>query len=116
MLQIRTQLVRSTEPVETNIRAIGDTSSNHSIRPFWLLIQVATANAVNAMKLSHESLTLIDGCSATGSLFFGLKTYPWKSVILYNLNPLRTNFLNVLKKKTLSLLKRILEADLSFIE
>lgn len=79
-------------------------------------MQEATASAVDAIKLSHESLTLIDGCCATGSLFFGLKSYPWKSVILNDLNPLRTNFLNVLKKEPLKLIKRILETDLSFIE
>ena len=65
-------------------------SKNHTM-------QVATADAVNTMKIPHESFTLIDGCCATGSLFFGLKTYPWKSVILNDLNPLRSNFLNVIK-------------------
>lgn len=84
-------------------------SKNHTI-------QVATADAVDAMEIPHESLTLIDGCCATGSLFFGLKTYPWKSVILNDLNPLRTNFLNVIKTEPLKLIKRILEADLSFIK
>ena len=84
-------------------------SKNHTM-------QVATADAVNTMKIPHESFTLIDGCCATGSLFFGLKTYPWKSVILNDLNPLRSNFLNVIKTEPLKLIKRILEADLSFIE
>lgn len=84
-------------------------SKNHTM-------QVATANAVEAMNLPHESLTLVDGCCATGSLFFGLKSYPWKSVIMNDLNPLRTNFLNVIKKESLKLIKKILEADLSFIE
>ena len=79
-------------------------------------MQKATANAVDAMNLPHESLTLIDGCCATGSLFFGLKNYPWKSVVLNDLNPLRTNFLNVIKSEPLKLIKKILEADLSFIE
>ena len=79
-------------------------------------MQKATASAVDAMKLPHKSLTLIDGCCATGSLFFGLKTHPWKSVILNDLNPLRTNFLNVIKHEPLKLIKRILEADLSLIE
>lgn len=84
-------------------------SMNHTM-------QVSTADAVNAMKIPHESFTLIDGCCATGSLFFGLKTYPWKSVILNDLNPLRTNFLNVIKTEPLKLIKQILESDLSFIE
>lgn len=84
-------------------------SKNHTM-------QVATADAMNTMKIPHESFTLIDGCCATGSLFFGLKTYPWKSVILNDLNPLRSNFLNVIKTEPLKLIKRILEADLSFIE
>ena len=84
-------------------------SKNHTM-------QVATANAVEAMNLPHESLTLVDGCCATGSLFFGLKSYPWKSVIMNDLNPLRTNFLNVLKTEPLKLIKKILEADLSLIE
>ena len=56
-------------------------------------MQKVTASAVKAMNLPHKSLTLIDGCCATGSLFFGLKSRPWKSVILNDLNPLRTNFL-----------------------
>ena len=84
-------------------------SKNHTM-------QVATANAMDAMKLPHESFTLIDGCCATGSLFFGMKSYPWKSVILNDLNPLRTNFLNVIKTEPLKLIKNILEADLSFID
>lgn len=79
-------------------------------------MQKATANAVNAMNLSHKSMTLVDGCCATGSLFFGIKTYPWQSVILNDLNPLRTNFLNVLKNEPLKLIKLILDADLSFIK
>lgn len=84
-------------------------SKNHAM-------QIATADAVDAMKLPHEKMTLIDGCCATGSLFFGLKTYPWESVVLNDLNPLRTNFLNVIKKEPLKLMKRILGTDLSFIE
>lgn len=84
-------------------------SKNHTM-------QVTTASAVDAMELPHETLTLIDGCCATGSLFFGLKSHPWKSVILNDLNPLRTNFLNVIRLEPLKLIKRILEADLSFIE
>lgn len=84
-------------------------SKNHTM-------QVATADAVNAMKIPYESFILIDCCSATGSLFFGLKSYPWKSVILNDLNPLRTNFLNVIKTEPLKLIKQILESDLSFIE
>lgn len=84
-------------------------SKNHTM-------QVTTADAVDAMKLPCESFTLIDGCCATGSLFFGLKSYNWKSVVLNDLNPLRTNFLNVLQTEPLKLIKRILNADLSFIE
>ena len=84
-------------------------SKNHTM-------QVATADAVNAMNIPYESFTLIDGCCATGSLFLGLKTYPWKSVVLNDLNPLRTNFLNVLKKEPIKLIKRLLETNLSFIE
>lgn len=79
-------------------------------------MQVATADAVDAMETPYESFTLIDCCSATGSLFFGLRSHPWKSVILNDLNPLRTNFLNVIKLEPLKLVKRILETDLSFIE
>lgn len=79
-------------------------------------MQKETASAVDGMNLPHESLTLVDGCCATGSLFFGLKTYNWKSVILNDLNPLRTNFLNVLKVEPLTLIKKLIETDLSFIE
>ncbi len=68
------------------------------------------------MNLSHESMTLVDACCATGSLFFGLHTYPWKQVVLNDLNPLRTNFLNVIKREPLRLIKKILNTDLAFIE
>lgn len=61
-------------------------------------MQKATATAVENMKLKASEMTLIDGCCATGSLFFGLDTYNWKGVTLNDMNPLRTNFLNVLKK------------------
>ena len=50
------------------------------------------------MKLNTSEMTLIEGCCSTGSLFFGLDTYNWKGVTLNDMNPLRTNFLNVLKK------------------
>ncbi len=78
-------------------------------------MQRRTAYAVDHMPLDHKEMTLIDACSATGSLFFGLKTYPWKRIILNDLNPLRTNFLNVVKKEPLKLIKKILDTDLSFI-
>jgi site-specific DNA-adenine methylase len=68
------------------------------------------------MEIPYESFILIDCCSATGSLFFGLRSHPWKSVILNDLNPLRTNFLNVIKTEPLKLIKQILESDLLFIE
>lgn len=84
-------------------------SKNHTM-------QVATASAVDAMELSHKYMTLIDGCCATGSLFFGIKTYAWKCVILNDLNPLRTNFLNVIKTEPIKLIKKLIEADLSFIQ
>lgn len=94
-----------------------------SISPLYTIVgsknhtmQAATADAVESMEIPYESFTLIDCCSATGSLFFGLRSHPWKSVILNDLNPLRTNFLNVIKTEPLKLIKRILEADLSFIE
>lgn len=84
-------------------------SKNHTM-------QKATASAVDAMKLHHESLTLIDACCATGALFFGLYTYPWKQVLLNDLNPLRTNFLNVIKREPLRLIKKILETELTSFE
>lgn len=80
------------------------------------IMQTATASAVDAMRLPHETITLVDGCCATGSLFFGLNTYAWKRVILNDLNPLSTNFLNVLKKEPLKFIKKLLATDLSFIE
>lgn len=78
-------------------------------------MQKATATAVENMKLKASEMTLIDGCCATGSLFFGLNTYNWNGVTLNDMNPLRTNFLNVLKKEPLKLIKLILETDLTFI-
>lgn len=80
------------------------------------MMQKETASAVDAMNLSHESMTLVDGCCATGSLFFGINTYPWKEVILNDLNPLRTNFLNVIKKNPLTLIKKILNTELANFE
>lgn len=71
-------------------------------------MQKATASAVESMNLNHERMTLVDACCATGSLFFGLKSYQWKSIILNDLNPLITNFLNVLKQEPLKLIKSIL--------
>ncbi len=80
------------------------------------IMQKETASAVDAMNLSHESMTLVDGCCATCSLFFGINTYPWKEVILNDLNPLRTNFLNVIKKNPLTLIKKILNTELANFE
>ena len=79
-------------------------------------MQTATASVIDAIELSHKFITMVDGCCSTGSLFLGLNTYTWKTVILNDLNPLRTNFLNVLKKEPLKLIKKIPETDLSFIE
>lgn len=78
-------------------------------------MQKETASAVDAMQLDYSKIDLIDGCCATGSLFFGMKTYPWKNVILNDLNPLRTNFLNVIKTQPLKLIKLLLETDFTFI-
>ena len=80
------------------------------------IMQKETASAVDAMNLLHKSITLVDGCCATGSLFFGINTYPWKEVILNDLNPLRTNFLNVIKKNPLTLIKKILNTELANFE
>lgn len=80
------------------------------------IMQKETASAVDAMNLTHESMTLIDGCCATGSLFFGLDTYPWKQVVLNDLNPLRTNFLNVIKREPLKLIKKIFNTKPTFFE
>lgn len=79
-------------------------------------MQKETANAVENMNLNHQEMIYIEGCCATGALFFGLQTYSWKQVILNDMNPLRTNFLNVLLKKPMELIKRIMETDLSLIE
>lgn len=75
-------------------------------------MQKATASAIESMNLHHEQTTLVDACCATGSLFFGLKSYQWKSTILNDLNPLRTNFLNVLKQEPLKLIKSILSTPI----
>lgn len=80
------------------------------------IMQKETASAVDAMNLLHKSITLVDVCCATGSLFFGINTYPWKEVILNDLNPLRTNFLNVIKKNPLTLIKKILNTELANFE
>ena len=72
------------------------------------VMQKATASAIESMNLHHKQTTLVDACCATGSLYFGLNTYNWKSVILNDLNPLRTNILNVIKQQPLKLIKSIL--------
>lgn len=46
----------------------------------------------------------------------GINTYPWKEVILNDLNPLRTNFLNIIKKNPLTLIKKILNTELTVFE
>lgn len=84
-------------------------SKNHTM-------QKATDEAVSKMQLDSSNMVLIDACCATGALFFGLKMAEWKKVILNDLNPLRTNFLNVIKFKPLKLIKKILDADLTFIQ
>ena len=71
-------------------------------------MQKATTSAVESTNLHHEQTTLVDACCATGSLYFGLNTYNWKSVILNDLNPLRTNMLNAIKQQPLKLIKSIL--------
>ena len=71
-------------------------------------MQKATSSAIEFMNLNHEQMTLVDACCATGSLYFGLKSYNWDSVILNDLNPLRTNMLNAIKKQPLQLIKSIL--------
>ena len=73
-------------------------------------MQKATTSAVESTNPHHEQTTLADACSATGSLYFGLNTYNWKSVILNDLNPLRTNMLNVIKHQPLKLIKSILSS------
>lgn len=74
-------------------------------------MQKATASAIEFMNLNQEQMTLVDACCATGSLYFGLNTYNWKSVILNDLNPLRTNMLNVIKHQPLILIKSILSSQ-----
>lgn len=74
------------------------------------IMQKATASAIESMSLNHEQMTLVDACCATGSLFFGLKSYHWNSIILNDLNPLRTNILNVIKHQPLKLIKSILSS------
>ena len=71
-------------------------------------MQKATASAIELMNFNHEQMTLVDACCATGSLYFGLKSYNWASVILNDLNPLRTNMLNAIKQQPLKLIKSIL--------
>lgn len=74
-------------------------------------MQSATSNAIRQMQLDYQNTTLIDGCVGTGSLFLGLDTYNWKNIILNDLNPKRTNFLNVIKLKGLTFVKYFLAND-----
>lgn len=71
-------------------------------------MQKATISVVESMKLNHVQMTLVDACCATGSLYFGLNNYNWKSIILNDLNPLRTNMLNAIKQNPLKLIKSIM--------
>lgn len=72
-------------------------------------MQKAVADAIEKMTLNHNNTTLIDGCCGTGSLFFGLDTYDWKHVILNDMNPIKTNILNVIKENGLEFIKYIFE-------
>lgn len=77
-----------------------------------ILMQKATAAAVGNMHLDTNNTLLIDACTGTGSLFLGLYSYEWGQVILNDLNPIRTNFLNTIKQEPLKLIKKILDTDL----
>lgn len=81
-----------------------------------LTMQSATANAVEQMHINHHDTILVDACCGTGSLFLGLHTYQWKSVILNDMNPVRTNFLNVLKCQPLEFVKFALDDELWMID
>lgn len=79
-------------------------------------MQKATSDAVAAMNLDTANIELVDACCATGSLYFGLQHFEWKKVTLNDLNPLRTNFLTVIQKKPLELIRLLLDMDLSFVK
>lgn len=94
-----------------------------NIKPIYTFVgsknptmQSATANAADAMNLNYEATILIDACCGTGALFLGLKTYRWKSVILNDMNPIRTNFLNVIKNKALEFVKLLMTKDVWTID
>lgn len=89
-----------------------------NIKPIYTFVgsknptmQSATANAVKQMHLNYKETVLIDGCCGTGALFLGLDTYNWESVTLNDMNPIRTNFLNVLKNKALEFIKFFLNDE-----
>lgn len=72
-------------------------------------MQKAVAHAVENMHLHYADTIFVDACCGTGSLFWGLNTYQWKAVILNDLNPERTNFLNVILHEPWHLIFTILE-------
>ena len=103
------------ESALTNYILLTTSFYTDNISPIYTIVgsknstkQKATASAIETMNLNHKQITLVNECCATGTLFFGLKSYQWKSIIFNDLNPLRTNFLNVLKQEPLKLIKTIL--------
>ena len=79
-------------------------------------MQCADDDAVSRMGLQYSDTILIDACCATGALFWGLSSYPWKGVILNDLDPERTNFLNVLLRKPFQLINKVIEEGIDHSE
>ncbi len=100
---------------------IGDLLSH--IKPVYTIVgyknitmQESVAEAVKNMSLPTGETELIDACCGTGALFFGLSGDQWAGVVLNDLNPLRTNFLNVLLRHPFKLIKEILKTDFDIIK
>lgn len=106
----------------TDFLVIPYTFYTNNISPIYTIVgsknkymQKKTSDTIRQMNLQTDKISFIDICTGTGSLFFGIDNYTWKKITLNDLNPLRTNFLKVLKEKIFKFIKMLLETDFSFI-
>lgn len=77
-------------------------------------MQSATASAVSAMNLPTQDLTLVEVCCGSAALTLGLNPSRWKQIILNDMDPLKTNFLNVLINEPVKLIDAILEEGINY--
>lgn len=77
-------------------------------------MQAATASAVSAMNLPTQDLTLVEVCCGSAALTLGLEHSEWKQIVLNDLDPLKTNFINVLIHEPIKLVDTILGIGITY--